>query len=136
MTLKIRTATLLAATLTLLAGCGTPTKKMVTVTGTVSYKGQQLKAGVVKFIAPDGGTGVAVIGTDGKFIMTDVVPGEQKVAVVAGPMGSGSSDKGTAGGDAPTSRAVSLPAQFGDPQTAGVTVTVPEKGGEVTVELK
>lgn len=136
--MTLKTATLLAVTLPLLAGCGgKPIKKVVTVTGTVNYKGQQLKAGIVKFLAPNGDFAAAGIAPDGKFIMTDVVPGEQKVAFVAGPTSTGSSD-GTRAATAPVP--VTVPAKFGDPQTSGVTVTVPEvipkNGGEIAVELK
>jgi hypothetical protein len=130
--MTLRIATLLAA-LALLAGCGKPTKKMVIVTGTVTYNGQQLKSGIVKFVAPNGDFATANIGADGQFIMTDVVPGEQKVAYVSGPMSAGSSDAGV---NAPAAKAVAVPAKFGDPQTSGVTVTVPDTGGAVTVELK
>jgi hypothetical protein len=131
-----RIAAFLAATLTFLVGCGgPPAKKMVTVTGTVSYKGEVLKSGVIKFLAPNGDFAAAAITPDGKFIMSEVVPGEQKVAYVGGPMNVGSSG-GAADGNAPTGKAVSVPAKFGEPQTSGVTVTVPENGGEVAVELK
>jgi hypothetical protein len=136
--MTLKTATLLTASLTLalLAGCGgPPPKKMLTVTGTVTYKGQVLKTGVIKFLAPNGDFATAAIGEDGRFTMTEVVPGEQKVAYVGGPMNVGSSDAGT-GGNAPGAKAVTVPAKFGDPQTSGATVTVPETGGEVTVELK
>lgn len=133
--MTLRTATLLAATFALLAGCGKPAKKMVTVTGTVTYNGQPLKAGIIKFLAPNGDFATANIGANGQFIMTDVVPGEQKVAYAAGPMSAGSSDSGVRA-SAPTAKAVPVPAKFGDPQTSGVTVAVPENGGEVTVELK
>lgn len=126
------TATLLAAAITLLAGCGQPTKKVVTVTGTVTYNGQQVKAGIVKFEAPNGDFATAMIGPDGRFTITDVVTGVQKVAYVGGPTSSGSSD-GTAT-NAP--KAVAVPQKFGDLQTSGVTVMVPETGGAVTVELK
>jgi hypothetical protein len=132
--MTLKTATLLAATLAILVGCGgKPTKKMVNVTGTVNYQGQQVKTGIIKFLAPNGDFATAAIAPDGKFIMTEVVPGEQKVAYVGGPMNVGSSDGGR--GDTP-SKAVTVPAKFGEPQTSGVTVTVPEIGGEVTVELK
>lgn len=131
-----RTVTLLAAMLAFLTGCGgPPPKKMLTVTGTVTYKGQVLKTGVIKFLAPNGDFATAAIGADGKFTMTEVVPGEQKVAYVGGPMNVGSSDSGT-GGNAPGATAVNVPTKFGDPQTSGVTVTVPDTGGDVTVELK
>jgi hypothetical protein len=130
--MTLRIATLLTA-LALLAGCSKPTKKMVIVTGTVTYNGQQLKSGIVKFVAPNGDFATANIGPDGQFTMTDVVPGEQKVAYVGGPASSGSSD-GSKGGA--TEKPVAVPAKFGDPQTSGVTVTVPDGGGAVTVELK
>ena len=131
-----KTATLLAGTLTLLAGCGgPPPKKMLTVTGTVNYKGQQVKTGVIKFLAPNGDFATAAIAADGQFIMTEVVPGEQKVAYVGGPMNVGSSDA-PAGAKGATARPVAVPDKFGDPQTSGVTVFVPETGGAVTVELK
>jgi hypothetical protein len=133
--MTLKTAALLAATLTFAAGCGKPGKKMVNVTGTVSYQGQQLQTGVVKFLAPNGDFATAAIRPDGTFLMTDVVPGEQKVAYVGGPMSVGSSDKGV-GKTTPTPKAVTVPTKFGDPQTSGVTVTVPEAGGEVPVELK
>ena len=131
--MTLRTATLLAATLMLLAGCGKSGKKIVTVTGTVTYKGQQLKTGIIKFVAPNGDFAMGNIGPDGKFTVTDVVPGEQKVGYVAGPQGSGGPEGGKS---APTEKPVSGLAKFGDPETSGVTVTVSESGGEVTIDLK
>ena len=74
-----------------------------------------------------------MIQADGKFIMTDVVPGDQKVGYVGGPVSSGSSDGSR---NAPAEKAVAVPAKFGDLETSGVTVTVPDTGGAVTVELK
>ena len=130
--MTLRFAVLLVTTLTLLTGCGQPTKNVVTVTGTVTYNGQQVKAGIVKFEAPNGDFATAMIGPDGRFTITDVVPGAQKVAYVSGPTSSGSSD-GTAT-NAP--KAAAVPQKFGDFQTSGVTVTVPQTGGNVTVELK
>ncbi|QEL13612.1 hypothetical protein [Limnoglobus roseus] len=133
--MTLKTVAVMVATLTLLAGCGgPPKKKMLTVTGTVTYKGQQLKSGVIKFLAPNGDFATATINSDGKFIMTEVVPGEQKVAYVGGPVSVGSSDTGTRGGGVGAT-AVAVPAKFNDPQTSGATVTVPESGGDVTVAL-
>jgi hypothetical protein len=131
--MTLRTATLLAAAFTLLAGCGKPAKKIVTVTGTVTYNGQQVKGGSIKFLAPNGDVAMANLGTDGRFTMTDVVPGVQKVAYVGGPMSYGSSEGTTT---APAAKPVAVPAKFGDLQNSGVTVTVSDAGGEVTVELK
>ena len=132
--MTLRTATLLAVALTLLAGCaGKPTKKVVTVTGTVTYNGHQVKSGIVKFEAPNGDFAIGTIGPDGKFTMTDVVPGVQKVAYQGAPMSVGSSDGSKA---APAEKPVAVPQKFGDFQTSGVTVTVTDSGGEVKVELK
>jgi hypothetical protein len=131
--MTLRTATLLTATMMLLAGCGKPTKKIVTVTGTVTYNGRQLKTGIVKFLAPNGDFATAAIGPNGQFIMTDVVPGNQRAAYVGGPMNVGSSDGSR---NAPAEKGVAVPVKFGDPQTSGVTVTVPDAGGAVTIELK
>jgi hypothetical protein len=131
--MTLRTVALFAAALAIFAGCGKPTKKMVTVNGSVTYGGRTVKSGVVKFQAPNGDFAIANIGQDGQFIMTDVTPGEQKVAYQGGPMGSGSSDGAKT---APAEKPVSVPMKFGDFETSGVTVTVPEKGGAVTVELK
>jgi hypothetical protein len=131
--MTLRTATFLAAAMTLFAGCGKPTKKVVTVTGTVTYNGHQVKSGIIKFQAPNGDFAIATIGPDGQFTMTDVVPGEQKVAYQGGPMGTGSSDGSKT---APAEKQVSVPGKFSDFQTSGVTVTVPNAGGSVTVELK
>lgn len=131
--MTLRTATLLAAALTFLVGCGKPGKKVVTVTGTVTYGGQQLKSGIVKFVAPNGDFATGNVGVDGQFTVTDVVPGEQKVGYQGGPTGSGSSDGSKTG---TAEKAVAVPGKFSDPNTSGVTVTVPETGGAVAVELK
>ena len=132
--MKPKIAAFLAVTLIFLVGCGGPSaKKMVTVNGTVKYKGEPLKSGIVKFQAPNGDFATAMIGPNGQFTITDVVPGEQKVAYVGGPMGTGSSDGSRT---APAEKPVAVPAKFSDFQTSGVTVTVSDTGGEVTVELK
>jgi len=131
--MTLRTAALLAAAMTTLAGCGKPTKKVVTASGTVTYNGHQLKSGVLKFEAPNGDLGMAPVGPDGRYTMTDVVPGVQKVLYMGGPAGFGSSDGSKA---APAEKPVNVPVKFGAFETSGVTVTVPDGGGEVNVELK
>src|SRR5262249_48922693 len=57
-----------------LVGCGGV--KKITVNGTVSYKGQKLSSGILKFIGPGGAYSAAQINSDGTYIMTDVVPGD------------------------------------------------------------
>jgi hypothetical protein len=87
-------------------------------------------------MAPNGDFAAAIIRPDGTFGMTDVVPGEQKVGYVGGPMNAGSSDGSAAPGGAAAKAAAAVPAKFGDPQTSGVAVLVPPEGGTVSVELK
>ena len=48
-------------------------------------------------------------------------------------MNVGSSDGSR---NAPAEKPVTVPPKFGDFQTSGVTVTVPDGGGTVTIELK
>ena len=73
------------------SGCSGKGVKKVTVSGTVSYKGQKLQSGILKFVGPEGAYSAASIQSDGTYIMTDVVPGEVKVGVMEAPQGSGSS---------------------------------------------
>jgi hypothetical protein len=115
-----------------LAGCSGGIKK-VTVKGTIAYKGQPLRYGMLQFIGPEGSTSAAVIQGDGTFIITDVVPGEVKVGVMQGPQSSGtSSGEKTAPQPAP----VSLPTKYGNPETSGVKYTITPETKEIHIELK
>lgn len=124
----------LAAFLVVAVGCGEGTKK-ITVTGTVSYKGKPLSAGILKFSGPEGAYSAASIQPDGKYIMTDVMPGETKVGIMESPQGSGSSsgDKGSAGPKGPP---VSLPEKYREPTTSGLSYTIKPDTKQLDIDIK
>jgi hypothetical protein len=70
------------------AGCSPKGVKKVTIHGTVTYKGDLLRSGFLKFVGPEGSYSAAPIQPDGTFIITDVLPGEVKVAIEDAPRGS------------------------------------------------
>ena len=116
------------------AGCSGNRK--VTVHGTVSYKGQRLPSGILKFVGPEGAYSAASIQPDGTFIITDVVPGEVKVGVEEAPMGSGSSSSSDERTSAPKTPPFSLPEKYRDPQTSGLTYTITPRTTELDIEIK
>ena len=118
-----------------MTGCArTPVKKVVTVTGTATYQGQALTAGIVSFLAADGDRATATISPQGTFTMTDVVPGTHQVSYMAAPGGSGGPEAPKTKG--PPKPPVVLPPKFADPKRSGVTVTVDDAGSPVVVEFK
>jgi len=123
----------LAVLLAAAVGCSKGTKK-VTVQGTVSYKGVPVPSGILKFVGPDGSYSAASIQADGKYIMTDVVPGEVKVGVTEAPRGSGSSSGGK--DPAPKTASVSLPEKYREPSTSGLTYTVSADNPELNIDIK
>jgi hypothetical protein len=64
-------------------GCGGTTK--VNVSGTVKYKGEPVRSGTIRMIGPNNSGSNAIIQPDGSFTLTDVVPGDVKVAIIEGP---------------------------------------------------
>lgn len=113
------------------AGCSDKGVKKVTIHGTISYKGQLLNSGILKFVGPGGAYSAATIQADGTFIITDVVPGEVKVGVVEAPQGSRSSPA-----DEKKSPPVFLPEKYRDPETSGVKITIPPETKELPIELQ
>lgn len=116
-------------------GCADKGVKKVTVHGTVSYKGQRLQSGILKFVGPEGSYSAASIQSDGTFIITDVVPGEVKVGVMEAPQGSGSSS-GEKTPAAPKTPPVSLPEKYREPETSGVTYTIAPETRELSIDIK
>src|SRR5439155_9328579 len=108
---------LVAVAVAAVAGCDKGVNK-VTVHVTVSYNGQPVRSGILKFVGPEGSYSAASIQSDGTYIITDVVPGEIKVGVVEAPQGSGSSS----GAKTPEPKVppISLPEKYRDPETSGV----------------
>ena len=76
----------LVAIVVSVSGCGTKNDK-VTIRGTVSYKGQPLSGGMLKFVGRNGAPpSAAPIQQDGTFIMTDVAVGEVNASILATPI--------------------------------------------------
>lgn len=123
-----------AAAIVALAGCSQDTKK-VTVDGTISYKGRPLESGILQFVSADGGSySAASIQPGGKFVMTDVVPGEVKVAVIPSPGGSGSSS-GAETAPRPKSPPVELPEKYRDAATSGLKYTITPDTTELEIKI-
>lgn len=108
--------------------------KKVTVSGTVTYKGQPLQSGLLRFVGPEGSYSAASIQSDGTFIITDVVPGEVKVSVMESPRGSGSSSdtKAVEAKHPP----VVLPAKFREPETSGLEYTIAPDTKTLDIDIK
>jgi hypothetical protein len=90
-----------ALLLALAAGCGKPTS---TFHGTVSYRGQPLRTGVIYFLgpAPQMQMGMGTIHDDGTYTATDVPVGEVRVSF----------------------QAPGLPRKYGDPNQSDLTYTI------------
>jgi hypothetical protein len=119
------------------AGCGNGTAQ---VSGTVSYLGEPLPDGTVVLLASDGQAYHAAIGPDGRFTITDVPPGEAKVAVTSfapaveqpqqwpGDLAPAASSRVSA----TTITASRIPLQHGDLEQSGLRVQV---AGDTRLDL-
>lgn len=106
------------------AGCGAKGGRVREIHGTVSYKGEPLQSGTVRFVGPNNEVAFATVQKDGTYIVTDVPPGDVKIGVIQGnePRNVGdSSGKKAEKAARPT---VVLPKKYHDPETSGVTRTV------------
>jgi len=111
-------------------GCGGGVKK-VNVSGTVTYKGEKLTSGMLKFVGPEQSSASGLIKPDGTYTLTDVTPGDVKVAVIEIP--------GTvppAGEKAQQVHQVALPDKFRDPEKSGVKYTITPSTTQLDIELK
>ena len=134
--IPVRLLALVAVAVMAAAGCSGGVGK-VTVQGTISYKGQPLRSGLLKFVGPGATYSAASIQPDGKFIITDVVPGEVKVGVMETPRGSGapsSNDQKTS--SRPPPPPVSLPEKYRNPETSGLTYTITPSTTELTIDIQ
>jgi hypothetical protein len=118
-----------------IAGCSKGTKK-VTVNGTVSYKGQSVRSGILQFIGPEGAYSAAEIQPDGTYIITDVVPGEVKVGIMEAPQGSGGPAASNKGRPAPKAPPVSLPDKYRSPETSGLKYTITADTRELPIKIE
>jgi hypothetical protein len=118
-------------------GCSGQGVKKMTVHGTVSYKGEPLHSGHLKFIGPGDASAGAVIHSDGTFTMTDVVPGEVKVCVVDTPLSSGGPTvDGKKAPSEPKTPPLSLPEKYRDPEKSGLQYTITPDTKELAIDIK
>lgn len=121
------------------AGCRRSSLDTVPVSGTVTYRGEPVRAGTVVFHPVDAvgsRPARATIGTDGTFRAATLesapglMAGEYKLAVAAPAVGI--ADVSPA--QAATAARSNIPAKYGNPETSGLTVTM-EAGKPVTLNL-
>lgn len=112
-------------------GCGT---KASNVSGKVTYKGQALTAGTVTLIPSDGVVRTGTIGTDGSYKIENVPAGAVKIGVTTPaargnkPPPGGRGETPAPAAPAPAAGAVSVPENYRDAATSGLTGEV--KAGE------
>jgi hypothetical protein len=122
---------LLACGLWAAGGCG---EKVVTVSGKVTYQGQVLPRGTVRFMTADNRVLASEIAPDGVYSIAGVPPGTVKVSVSVppaetlrpqqrGPEGVATDDKYASGSVAPV---IAIPSNYHTPETSGLTCTVAE----------
>ncbi len=117
---------------TMVAGCNDGGIKRITVKGTVTFNGAPVTSGLHQFHGA-GSYSANRINADGTYIMTEVVPGETKIAIMSTPDSSGSS---SGGGGGPKVAQVNLPEKFRDPEKSGMKYTITENMRELNIELK
>lgn len=130
-----------------------------TVSGTVSYKGELMKAGTVTFF-PEKGSGPyqSVIGNDGTYSVSKLPPGPAKIAVSvptggipagvfrgrgaqkiekALKKGEGEGDKAAGGdkaGEAKSKSGLAIPDKYANPDQSGQSLDV--TGGKQKFDIK
>jgi hypothetical protein len=113
-------------------GCSNGGVKKVTVPGTVTYKGEPLRSGILRVVSTGGEFATAPIHADGTFTLTDVVPGEVQVGIMPEPQSWSSSDG--KGRSAP--RQVAIPVKYQDPQKSGLKCTITDTSRPLAIELR
>ncbi len=111
------------------AGCSRD--KRQTVHGTVTFKGEKLTAGTVRILGPGDQLATAEIRPDGTFAVTDVPPGEVRIAIV--DTASGSSGAGPGAGAA--AKRVRIPDKYKDVKTSGLVYTLAPDADKLEVKL-
>jgi hypothetical protein len=102
-----------------LAGAGCSSKERITLHGSVSYKGQPVQAGIVKFYGPGDHSSMAYI-RNGTFRITDIPPGQVQVTVE--PESSGG--EGNA-----------IPPKYADPKTSGLSFNITSGTRDLPINL-
>jgi hypothetical protein len=126
----VYTATLLAMTVALVAGCGESGASKYPVTGKVNYQGKPLPLGTVMFVPDNGPPAMSMIGADGTYRL-EATPGKQRVSVVAMPPQQGRPDPTVDGGIDTTGFPVPkslVPQKYNEYRTSGIEVEVKPTG--------
>lgn len=115
-------------------GCSKGGVKKATIDGTVTYRGEPLRSGILRVVGTGGEFATAPIRADGTFTLTDVVPGEVQIGITEAPQSGGGSSDGSKSGPAP--RHVSIPTKYKDPQKSGLRYTVTDDSPPLNIELR
>jgi hypothetical protein len=118
------------------------------VSGSITYKGQPVKGGVMKFVTPEGTAYNALISPDGTYAANDIPPGELIITVdteainpgKSGPVMKGSEaaarakesrsmqkrpgGPGGGGAEPPPNIYVKIPAKYANSKTSPLTLEV------------
>lgn len=128
----------LLAVVTLAAGCGGGggVQKAKEIRGVVTYKGEKLSSGTVRFLSANNEVAFGRVLPDGTYIITDVVPGEVKIGVQQGGEPKNVGDSSGKPVPKQTKPPVVLPAKYHDPATSGVVKTVDTSTRELNIEFQ
>lgn len=117
----------------MIAGCGP--RELAPLTGNVTLDGQPLPTAIVTFFSvADGSSGYGSVDDDGSYVartgsQPGLKPGEYRISVVAYQP------------EVITDRArekapkAITPPRYGDPETSGLSYTLPPSGGKFAIEL-
>jgi hypothetical protein len=165
MTIRVASIAASALPLLFLAsGCGPSSGTPGKVYGKVTYKGAPVTGGGITLQTKDGAKYGGAIDPDGTYSVPDLPPGDMTVTIstenlnpnpakpTIGPPGGGtgfppgggppgpSGSTGPPGGTAtpakPQGTYMKIPEKYGDPQTSGLTVTVPAGPVKKDFDLK
>jgi hypothetical protein len=121
--------------LALATGCSRADKP-ATIHGTITYKGEPVTSGMLRFVGENGAFATAPIQPDGTFTITDVRPGAVKVGLMMGPQSAGASDA-KPGVKAPAKKvAAKVPAKYSEPATSGLNYNITGDTKELAIELQ
>jgi hypothetical protein len=117
-------------------GCASQAKKAI-ISGKVTYKGEAVGWGDVRFFSSDGALwSSARLNSDGTFTATDVPPGEVQVAVKVLPLIARPKKEDNSGDDiVPVSKTVSIPSKYQDPKTSGLRYTIVPGTNQLDIDL-
>lgn len=114
-------------------GCGDGSG---TVSGTVAYKGAPLNSGSISFNAENGQSASGAIDADGKYMVTKVPLGPNKIVIRTPPPIPEKQVGKVPGSDANTPKPVQIPAEYGNLSSTTLTYTVKSGSQEYPIELK